>query len=312
VRLYSNATGTEAGFQARVSCLAATQPVITALSPERGPNGILVKISGQNLGATQQVRFGTYRSAQVTVRSATLVEAIVPEKAYTAFVQAEAPSGTAVSHRIFTVTDSVRMFAGSTSQCSSQFTDPQGPDQDYLPGQFLAQTLRPATDGSILRLNFTKFSLAAGEQFYVYAGATTSSPILYRYTGTQAAPGLLVSPSAGTPLTVRFYSDGALQGAGWAASIACADAPASPANIRMDNGVARVETFGFWPNPARAKVMVRAQNANATRLYLIDAKGQSVLSANIKEGDTELDVSSLRPGLYLVRCGAYMERLVIQ
>ncbi len=204
------------------------------------------------------------------------------------------------------------MFAGNTSQCDGVFTDPQGPEQNYLPGLFLTQTIRPATAGAFLRLNFTQFDLAAGEQLYVYAGASASSPILYRYTGTQAAPGLLISPTAGAPLTVRFYSNGAEQGAGWLARMACTDAPATPSIARMEESISTLEAFGFWPNPARSKVTVRAQNMTDKSLTLIDAKGQPVLTTRLAEGDTELDVSGLRPGLYLVRCGRHMERLVIQ
>jgi len=78
-------------------------PVIKAISPESGPIGTPVTLTGTNLAQSSQVTFGGVPATEVTIDSDTKVRAIVPTGAVTGTVKITTPSGQTTSTDAFTV-----------------------------------------------------------------------------------------------------------------------------------------------------------------------------------------------------------------
>ncbi len=312
VRFYSNGAGNAQGFAGALTCLtgASLTPQITSIKPNRGVNGQKVLLTGTNLTGTSVVRFNG-RPASFTVKSSLQVEATVPVNVTNGFITLETPNGSAPSPEMFTVIDSLKHFSGTSLLCSGTYTDPQGANANYLPSLYLTQTISASQPTFQVGLDFNQFEIAAGDFMYIYNGASAASPLLVNYRGgiTTVTPDTVRSTNGS--LTVRFYSDGSTQGAGWLANIFCTGGPVpSPSPARLGEGI--TETFAFWPNPAKDKLMVRLENVSADALILYNAQGQQAFRASLKQGVTELALPRLAAGLYTVKVGRHTARLAVE
>ena len=79
------------------------KPSISSFTPEVGPPGRLVQITGANFEGITKVIFGTGEQTVIDYKNATLVEANVPATATTGKVKVVTPGGEAVSVKDFTV-----------------------------------------------------------------------------------------------------------------------------------------------------------------------------------------------------------------
>jgi hypothetical protein len=92
------------------------------------------------------------------------------------------------------------------------FYDSGGPTGNYANDQRTTTLIQPAGATNIT-LTFTQFSLENNYDYmYVYNGATTSAPLIGRFTGT-SLPGTI---SGGSALLLDFRSDCATADSGWA------------------------------------------------------------------------------------------------
>ncbi|MGZ3862475.1 MAG: N-acetylmuramoyl-L-alanine amidase [Bacteroidia bacterium] len=97
---------------------------------------------------------------------------------------------------------------------SGTFYDSGGPNGNYNDDQRTTTLIQPAGATNIT-LTFTQFSLEnTWDYMYVYNGATTSAPLIGRFTGT-TLPGTI---SGGSALLLDFRSDCATTDSGWAVS----------------------------------------------------------------------------------------------
>lgn len=80
-------------------------PVVTAFSPESGPVGTEVTITGTGLTGATAVTFGGVKATTFSVKSATEVTADAPTGAKTGPIAVTTPGGTATSAGTFTVTE---------------------------------------------------------------------------------------------------------------------------------------------------------------------------------------------------------------
>ena len=78
-------------------------PVITAFTPQQGPVGTSVVLTGRNFTGATQVRFGGIAATVLAVNSATQITATVPVGAITGPLAVTTPAGLGVSGRFFTV-----------------------------------------------------------------------------------------------------------------------------------------------------------------------------------------------------------------
>ena len=126
------------------------------------------------------------------------------------------------------VTD-ILMQDGSITACEGNFFDTGGANGNYLSSEFLTLTITPSTPNSALQVNFTQFATEEDFDFLsIYDGNSTGAPLIGDFSGT-VSPGLITSSAADGSLTFVFDSDGSINGAGWAATLACIDLSALPA-----------------------------------------------------------------------------------
>jgi len=95
---------TTPGGTATSSSSFIAAPTITSFSPANGPVGTTVAITGTNFTAGASVWFNGVSATNVTVTSATTIQATVPTAATTGPVSVTAAGGTATSAGSFTVT----------------------------------------------------------------------------------------------------------------------------------------------------------------------------------------------------------------
>ena len=108
------------------------------------------------------------------------------------------------------------MSGNSITTCSGTWYDPGG-SANYSNNQDITQTIY--STGNHLSINFSAFSLAAGDYLYIYDGSSISSPLLSTRTGTILPPEMI---SSGNCLTFRFISNSSGVSSGWIAAISCA------------------------------------------------------------------------------------------
>jgi spore germination protein YaaH len=102
--------------------------------------------------------------------------------------------------------------------CSDTIYDMGGPSRNYYDNESYNFTIAPA-GASKVTLNFSTFNTEANfDSLWLYDGASTASPLIGRYTGTNS-PGNITS--TGNAITVRFKSDGATNNPGYTAIWNC-------------------------------------------------------------------------------------------
>ncbi|MCB0823047.1 MAG: PKD domain-containing protein [Bacteroidales bacterium] len=110
---------------------------------------------------------------------------------------------------------------GTVTTCMGNFYDSGGPTGSYSNNETFVETFYPSTSGSMMRFNFSSFSIESGwDYLYIYNGENTSSPLMGTYTGS-SSPGTVTASNTSGALTFRFTSDGSVTSSGWIASIEC-------------------------------------------------------------------------------------------
>ena len=93
-------------FGVFVSVVSIAQPSITSFSPNKGPVGTLVTITGNNLENTSNITIGDATAVPVTISRTKLVALVMPG-AVTGDVVITSPNGTANGTSIFTITPAI-------------------------------------------------------------------------------------------------------------------------------------------------------------------------------------------------------------
>ncbi len=106
----------------------------------------------------------------------------------------------------------------SVIACTDTIYDKGGPFGKYKNNEAYSMTIAP-TGASSVNLNFLSFDVELGfDSLWIYDGSTTSDPLIGAYSGTSLPPNIT---SSGNALTLKFYSDNATRGNGWAAVYSC-------------------------------------------------------------------------------------------
>jgi hypothetical protein len=117
------------------------------------------------------------------------------------------------------------MTNGSISVCDGVLFDSGGETGDYSSNESYTLTITPSTPGSLMQINFTSFQLeTCCDDFTIYNGNSTSTPIIGTYTGN---PGSITSTASDGSLTLLFNSDGSIQFGGWSATMNCVLPPSN-------------------------------------------------------------------------------------
>ncbi len=315
-RFYANTAGAADGFRFRLACVTGTTvavPEVVSFTPGRGANGRKITVLGKNLGTVSGVRFNGV-SAGFT-QSGSYITTTVPVGATSGRISVRSGSDVAISATDFVVIDTVFQASTQTTLCSGVFTDPQGAGQNYLPNQYLTLTLRPTNSESKLRLKFTEFALGAGDNLYVYNGTGPSAPPIGIYSAASAAPDTIKATNTDGALTLRFYANGTGEAAGWTAAISCTtSAPFMPGSTRIGEAAPAaivMQGLNLAPNPARGQVTVKTIGLEGKPITVYSTIGKQVLAQAMPSAEAVLDLRSLPTGIYLVRCGSHVARLVV-
>jgi len=120
------------------------------------------------------------------------------------------------------VAEAYNMQNGSVETCGALFYDDGGANSNYTNNKDYTMTFRPATEGSMIQVDFTEFSTESGWDFlYVYDGATVQPDTqIGRYSGSNV-PGTITATNAEGALTFHFISDQNTTSSGWVATVAC-------------------------------------------------------------------------------------------
>lgn len=120
------------------------------------------------------------------------------------------------------VAEAYNMQNGSVETCGALFYDDGGANGNYASNKDYTMTFRPATEGSMIQVDFTEFSTESGWDFlYVYDGATVQPDTqIGRYSGSNV-PGTITATNAEGALTFHFISDQNTTSTGWVATVSC-------------------------------------------------------------------------------------------
>ncbi len=122
------------------------------------------------------------------------------------------------------------------------FHDTGGAGGNYGPNENEAITFCPNGTGTKMFVAFANnagytFDVHESDTINVYDGPTTASPLLVQLNNTLTPTGIPATPATWSNLsgclTIEFISDGANEGTGWDANIACSNLP-QPYNAHME------------------------------------------------------------------------------
>ncbi|GIV22631.1 MAG: hypothetical protein KatS3mg025_0290 [Bacteroidia bacterium] len=118
----------------------------------------------------------------------------------------------------FNMTNGQTVHLGTTSCCGgASFYDDGGPSGNYSNSQnSLMRFVAP--NGQRIQISFSSFTLENADYLELYDGSGTGAPLIGRYGGTNTPPAVV---SLSDTVTFRFYSDGTVNYAGWAATLSC-------------------------------------------------------------------------------------------
>jgi hypothetical protein len=70
-------------------------------------------------------------------------------------------------------------------------------------------------------------------------------------------------------------------------------------------------SFELYPNPATDDIVINSGNAYSSVFEICDIKGCVIHTEKIEPGKTGIHVKKIPPGIYFVRCGSLMKKLII-
>lgn len=197
--------------------------------------------------------------------------------------------------------------------CGNTFLDSGGASGDYSDNEDIVTHFAPSTAGESVKITFTQVeierSTGAGtvagcwDYLSIYNGPTITSPALAEVKcGETAGPPSVASSllSVGDSftstdpsgqLTVRFRSDSSVPKAGWSATVTCAI-------LAVDN--VNANKFSFYPNPTSGILNISAAN-KIENVEVYNTVGQKVLGFAPNTNQSEINMSSLPKGVYLVK-----------
>jgi gliding motility-associated-like protein len=117
---------------------------------------------------------------------------------------------------------------GTQTYCNVNFFDSGGPNGSYGNNENQVITFCPGNPGDSMQISFTDLQIAPGDALNIYAGSSTSSPLMDTYPGTLVTGALYTSTDPSGCLTIQFTSNNLGTMAGWAASLQCTSPCAAP------------------------------------------------------------------------------------
>lgn len=197
--------------------------------------------------------------------------------------------------------------------CGDNFTDSGGAAANYGNNEDITTVIQPINPGDRVTITFTEVDIETStgtgttggcwDYLSIYNGDSISSPALAEVkcgepdaTPNVASSVLLVgdtftSTDPTGKLTVRFRSDSSVGEPGWQATVSCASAAVDESNA---------SNFAYYPNPTTGILNIKAAK-NIERVEIYSIVGQKVMTVSPNAKTYEINLSSLKPGVYLVK-----------
>lgn len=197
--------------------------------------------------------------------------------------------------------------------CGGTFLDSGGAAGDYASSEDIVTHFAPVVAGQGVKITFTQVEIESStgvgtlsgcwDYLSVYNGPTIASPVLAGVKcGQTASPPSVASSllsvgdsfSSTDPsgqLTVRFRSDSSFQFAGWSATVSCAV-------LAVDN--VNANKFSYYPNPTTGILNISA-SGKIESVEVYNMVGQKVMSFSPKTNQSEINMSALPKGVYMVK-----------
>ncbi len=176
---------------------------------------------------------------------------------------------------------------------SGTITDGSGTEQ-YQPQSDCKWVIKTTAD-KIIQLTFTSFELERGSSDYVavYDGATTDSPMIGKYSGTNMPP---VLRSTSNAMLVYFVSDKYVNRQGFEAKYESI-MPTSTDIIENNRSLV------IYPNPTKDEVFVKVgADKGLINIAVVDMLGRVVKKLSYQTNSTgetiNIDVKDLNAGVY--------------
>lgn len=166
-----------------------------------------------------------------------------------------------LSTLVFLLFASLYSLNAQTTLCGQMFTDPQGPNANYINNEDYTVTLYPTNPGEIVTVSFVSFDTEVNyDGLYIFNGDSTSSPQIVSSNAAGNVPGGLAGAFWGTTnpgsftsthpsgsLTFRFRSDTSVTKAGWIANVTCGTQSSCivPNNLFATNFTGSTATIGW-------------------------------------------------------------------
>ena len=147
------------------------------------------------------------------------------------------------------------------TSATGNFYDNGGSGSNYTDGQRTVTLIKP-TGATCITLNFTSFNTESNyDHLFIYDGATTSAPLIGKYSGT-TSPGTVTA--SGGSLLLDFRSDCTTNAAGWAANWTSNASPPPPTDSIAPTTV--VTTLNPWETVNFTASFTDADNAGGSGL----------------------------------------------
>ena len=196
--------------------------------------------------------------------------------------------------------------------CSGLFYD-NGGDENYTDNADFTTTIYGDASNSdySLVVEFLEFSVETNDgctydYLEIYNGENTSAPLIGRFCGIN--PGTVVSDNDAHALTFVFRSDGSVNQAGWKATISCDIMDV----VDQENTL----NFKLFPNPVTQDILHIKSENTINSIWINNISGQLLLSKKCGTNTTEINVSSLSPGVYILSFetdkGLFHQKIQIQ
>ena len=151
----------------------------------------------------------------------------------------------------------------SITTCSMIIYDDGGPSGNYSNNCNSTLTIYPETPNNLISIQGTVSTESGYDYLYIYDGVGTSGTLLGTYNDEGLTMPELVSTTG--PLTIHFTSDGSVQTAGWALTVACvSNTCPAPTNLTVSNIGNTSATVSWTPVGSETSWIVEHKTATAS------------------------------------------------
>lgn len=201
-----------------------------------------------------------------------------------------------------TITDQGWRFSydvtSSTSGCSNvqiltaptaSFSDGTAVNENYAPESDCVFQIRP-TNAQNITITFNRFDLSDEDMVEIFDITTSSKKLLDSYSGSQIPA---TKTYALRKIQVNFRTDNQFQKDGFELTY--------QSNLGIEES--NTNTCLIYPNPIQNRCMIKLEDEISSPAYghIFDAYGNQVMIFTIQSAETELSLSHLPSGIYLIR-----------